>query len=104
MAIAEIITASGIALGTLGGGVAFVWNKVEQRFKHIEAQLLECQKRETESHERRGALVDRRLAPGLRSTTEHAFGITSVQKLSSSRALTRHDRSIGTPHSGRLGR
>lgn len=57
MAIAEIITASGIALGTIGGGVAFIWNKVEQRFKHIEAQLLECQKRETESHERRGAQI-----------------------------------------------
>ena len=57
MSAAEIITASGIALGTIGGGVAFIWNKVEQRFKHIEAQLDECQKRETDSHERRGAQI-----------------------------------------------
>ena len=57
MAVADIITASVAALVPLGGGVAFVWNKVEQRFKHIEAQLDECHKRETDSHERRGAQI-----------------------------------------------
>lgn len=53
MALAEIITAGTVMAGTLGGGVAFVWSKVEDRFKRIEQALADCQKRETVAHSRR---------------------------------------------------
>lgn len=57
---AEMIAAiGGLAglLATLGGGAAFVWNKVEARFTTIEGKLAECEKREDESHERRATLL-----------------------------------------------
>ena len=43
------------ALGTIGGGIKFVWGKVERRFQQIEGQLLECRVRERMS-ERRSAV------------------------------------------------
>lgn len=53
MSAAETISAIVGACTAVGGGVTFVWTKVEQRFKHIEAQLEECQSREQASNERR---------------------------------------------------
>jgi hypothetical protein len=50
----ELIIAGSTALATVGGGIAFVWNKVEKRFADIEAKLAECQAREEASNERRG--------------------------------------------------
>lgn len=43
---AAIITAIAALLPVFGGGVAFVWNKVERRFSAIERQLEDCHKRE----------------------------------------------------------
>lgn len=37
---------SGGALVTIGGGVKFIWAKIEARFTKIEAELIECRKRE----------------------------------------------------------
>ena len=47
------IAGSGGALVPIGAGVAWIWNKIERRFKSIEAKLLSCEARETVSHERR---------------------------------------------------
>lgn len=52
MSATEIITASVTVLTTLGGGIAFVWNKIEKRFSEIETKLEECQARERESKQR----------------------------------------------------
>jgi hypothetical protein len=41
-----IIGACTTLLIALGGGVAFLWKKVEQRFGKIERQLEDCRKRE----------------------------------------------------------
>lgn len=62
--IAGIIGALAAALVPVGGGIAFVWNKIEAarraddekneaRFAHIEAQLEECHDRERLHQERR---------------------------------------------------
>lgn len=44
--LAAIITASVGALGTLGGGVAWLWNRIEKRFSEVDRQLAECRDRE----------------------------------------------------------
>lgn len=46
---------SGVALAlvsvltTIGAAIAFVWQKVDKRFSHIERKLEECEARETRS-------------------------------------------------------
>lgn len=50
---AAIIVAGGGFFGVLGGGIRFVWNKVEARFQKIETQLEECHQRELQHQERR---------------------------------------------------
>lgn len=52
-AASDIITAVVAAFLPVGGGIAFVWNKLERRFTEIEARLEECHVRETESQQRR---------------------------------------------------
>lgn len=52
-ALAEIITAAVAALSLLGGGVAFIWKKMETRFVEIEDKLNDCEKRETAGQTRR---------------------------------------------------
>ncbi len=37
--------------GGLGGGLRFLWNKVEKRFELIEGKLEACQERETASNQ-----------------------------------------------------
>jgi putative protein kinase ArgK-like GTPase of G3E family len=44
--IAILITAIVSALGVMGSGVAWLWAKVEARFKAVEAKLEECERRE----------------------------------------------------------
>lgn len=67
MTAAEIVTAvfggSG-ALAAIGGGIRFVWNKLEARFTNIEKELAECRarellaiKREADSRERRAKQI-----------------------------------------------
>lgn len=51
-ASALLVTAIAGALGTVGGGIKFIWNKVEKRFQAIEAQLLECRTREVAAAEK----------------------------------------------------
>lgn len=53
MSVPEIITASVAALAPIGGGIAFIWNKVEKRFSHIEELLDECKAREVADRDRR---------------------------------------------------
>lgn len=48
---AEAIVSIAVPLGTAG---AFIWNKTEKRFKHIEGLLEECHEREVVSKERQG--------------------------------------------------
>lgn len=43
---ALLIGAIATALATVGGGIKFIWNKVEKRFQAIEKQVLECRQRE----------------------------------------------------------
>lgn len=52
-AASEIITALVAAIIPIGGGSAFVWNKLERRFREIEDRLEECHAREIESQQRR---------------------------------------------------
>ncbi len=54
MSVGEIIGIGVSALAPLGAAGAFIWNKIEKRFGHIENQLEECETRERESLERRG--------------------------------------------------
>lgn len=49
---AALITAAGVVLSGIGGGVAFVWNKVDQRFRAIEAKQLQCERRDRRSQRR----------------------------------------------------
>lgn len=51
---AAIITASTGVLTVSGGGIAFVWNKVEKGLKEVRVQLEECRKREA-AHNTRAA-------------------------------------------------
>lgn len=51
---AAIITASTGVLTVSGGGIAFVWNKVEKGLHEVRTQLEECQKREA-AHNTRAA-------------------------------------------------
>jgi hypothetical protein len=51
--LAALITASIGVLGALGGGIRFVWNKLEKRFAAIEAELAECRQREARGSARR---------------------------------------------------
>lgn len=46
MSIAAIITASVTLLGALGGGIAWVWSRVDARIKTLEDKLLEAEERE----------------------------------------------------------
>lgn len=44
---AAIITAIGGLLTVIGGGLSFLWVKVEKGFKSIEADLKQCREQET---------------------------------------------------------
>ena len=44
---AGVITAIGGLLVVLGGGIRFIWVKIERRFRHIETALEACQSRDT---------------------------------------------------------
>ena len=55
--MAAIITAIAGVIVPIGGGIAFVWNKIEKRFAHIEGELEECRKREGEAQKRQGIYV-----------------------------------------------
>lgn len=50
--LAAIITALVGATVPIGGGIAFVWNKIEKRFAHIEGELEKCRAREGEAQKR----------------------------------------------------
>lgn len=53
MSLGEIIGYGVSALAPLGAAGAFIWNKIEKRFKEIDAKLDECEDRERDSLERR---------------------------------------------------
>ena len=62
--LSEVITAAVVAFGTVGTGIAFIWNKIERRedkaetrFVEIEAKLDQCERREDEGQERRARLL-----------------------------------------------
>lgn len=44
--LAAILIAGTGALGSLGTAFAFIWNKVEARFKELERKVEECEQRE----------------------------------------------------------
>lgn len=48
------------ALVPAGGGIAFVWNKIEARFRKIEGQLDECHTRERQHQAREHEHQERR--------------------------------------------
>ena len=54
---ASIITATIGALVPIGGGIAFVWGKVESRLSHIEGELEKCRQREGDAQKRQGIYV-----------------------------------------------
>ena len=47
----------GGTLATIGGGIAFVWNKIDGRFKSIEAKLVQCERRDRRSRKQIGLLM-----------------------------------------------
>ena len=53
MSVGEVITAAVAALTPIGGGIAFIWRKIEKRFADFETRLKECQDRERASLDRR---------------------------------------------------
>lgn len=46
MSGAEFIVAGTAALGSIGGGIAWLWDKIDKRFREIEAKLAACEERE----------------------------------------------------------
>ena len=40
----ELITALAVAMTSAGGGIAFLWNKIERRFTQIEVHLEACRR------------------------------------------------------------
>jgi hypothetical protein len=50
--LATILTAAGVSLPTIGGGIGFLWNKIEKRFAKIEGELEKCRARETAANKR----------------------------------------------------
>lgn len=54
MALAETFAALGVTLPTVGGGIAWIWNRIDKRFRAIDLELENCRNREVESIERRG--------------------------------------------------
>ena len=44
--IAALVTSGVGALTVLGGGVAWIWNKIEKRFDEVEKKLAACERRE----------------------------------------------------------
>lgn len=52
--IASVIGAIAAAMVPIGGAIAWIWNKFEQRLRSIETKLQECQDRESRHHHRRG--------------------------------------------------
>jgi hypothetical protein len=53
----EIIAAATGLLSLAGGGIVFIWNKVEARFTHIEEELEKCRQREKEGQRLEAARV-----------------------------------------------
>lgn len=54
--IAALITAISGALAVLGGGVAWLWARVEKGFREVKTELEACRKREADAHESAAAL------------------------------------------------
>jgi hypothetical protein len=54
--LAAIITAGTGAIGLLGGGIAWLWARVEKGFGEVKAELRACQERESESSKREADL------------------------------------------------
>lgn len=82
-ATSEIITALVAAIIPIGGGFAFVWNKLERRFREIEVKLDECHAREIESQARRAdqlTLIEL-LLQELRRHAPEAYVLKRAQRL-----------------------
>lgn len=47
--LAAVITAGVALLGALGGGIKFLWDKIEKRFTLIEEELEKCRQRESKA-------------------------------------------------------
>lgn len=54
--MAELLTAIVGALSLLGGGVAWLWRRVEKGFAEVKAELKACQEREAAATRRETAL------------------------------------------------
>lgn len=55
--LAAVITAIAGVIVPIGGGIAFVWSKIEKRFAHIEGELEKCREREADAQHRAGIHV-----------------------------------------------
>jgi hypothetical protein len=55
--LATIITAGTGAVGVLGGGIAWLWARVEKGFQEVKTDLKACQQREAESTKREAELL-----------------------------------------------
>lgn len=58
--LSDMIAALAAAAVPIGGGAAFVWNKIESRFREIDKQLEECRNREYLHLETQTADAERR--------------------------------------------
>lgn len=81
----ELIAAllGGGTLATIGGGIAFVWNKIDARFTAIEAKLKQCERRDRRSRKQIGLLmsVSEMLLAKVKDLAPDAIVITRVEQL-----------------------
>lgn len=92
--LSSFVQASAAAAGTLGGGIAFLWGRIEMINKRTKAELEKCAKREIRDRERRGILITafEYLVGALRRYDPHASEITqSLQLLSEIKARDRYE-------------
>lgn len=54
---AVIAVLGGGTLASIGGGIAFVWNKIDARFTAIETKLKQCERRDRRSRKQIGLLL-----------------------------------------------
>lgn len=87
---AELITALVSLLTILGGGIAFVWRKIELRFvqneaemKHIQQELDACKNRDATNQSRMAELIFaiRIMADDMHQSNPHNPLLKSVQRI-----------------------
>lgn len=96
MSMSDVVVAvlSGGSLATTGAGIAFVWNKIEARFRSIEEQQRQCERRDRRNQQRIGLLksVVEILLAKVQDLAPHAPVLSRARELlNDQRSLERQD-------------